>query len=464
MNRLVVVSNRVAMPGKSMSSRGGLAVALVSALQHNGGIWYGWSGEVKQSSSKLPELKVHENVTYATIPIEKKAYRDYYIGYANSSLWPLFHCQLHEFGYDREWLKGYLKINRRFAEKLLNMLEPGDIIWVHDYHFIPLCEFLREHDIDLPMGFFLHIPFPPFDILRAIPSYEMLLRQLCKYDLIGFQTQGDLDNFVECVLALQPGRSRNKYLKGNILNVWECQVKLGVYPIGIDVNEVVKMAERGRKSADTKRLISRLIDHRDLIIGIDRLDYSKGLEERLIAYERLLKNYPSYRGKVEYLQIAAPSRTDIPEYAEVRRELNYLAGEINSRFSEYDWVPLHYLNKAFSRATIMGFLSISRIGLVTPVKDGMNLVAKEFVAAQDPDDPGVLILSRFAGAACEMKDALIVNPYDIDDIVEALASALSMSLKDRKQNWQKLMKILRGNDVFNWTDAFISDLKEFRTS
>ena len=428
MSRLVVVSNRVAKPGKDRAAQGGLAVALVSALEQEGGIWYGWSGEIKQSSSKLPAIKVHDKVTYATIPFEKKAYREYYIGYSNRSLWPLFHCQLSEFEYNREWLTEYLKVNGRFAEKLLPMLEPDDIIWVHDYHFIPLCRYLRDLDVDLPIGFFLHIPFPPYDILRAIPDYEMLLRHLCDYDLVGFQTQGDLDNFVECVLALQPGRSRTKYWKGNVLNVWGSQVKLGVYPIGIDVTEVVKMAERGRKSADTRRLVSRLVDHRDLIIGIDRLDYSKGLEERMIAYERLLKTYPSYRGKVEYLQIAALSRTDIPEYAEVRRELNYLAGEINSRYSEYDWVPLHYLNKAFPRSTIMGFLSISRVGLVTPVKDGMNLVAKEFVASQDPDDPGVLILSSLAGAACEMTDALIVNPYDIDDIVEALASALSMSL------------------------------------
>jgi trehalose 6-phosphate synthase len=452
------------MPGKDKSAQGGLAVALVSALEQCGGVWYGWSGEIKQSSDKLPALKVQDNVTFATIPIERKAYREYYIGYANRSLWPLFHCQLHEFSYDREWLTGYLKVNSRFADKLVPMLEPDDIIWVHDYHFIPLCKYLHDHDVDLPVGFFLHIPFPPYEILRAIPDHEMLLRQLCEYDLIGFQTERDMDNFVECVLSLQPGRSRSKYRKGNVLNVWGNQVRLGAYPIGIDVNEVGKMAERGRKSSDNRRLISRLVDHRDLIIGIDRLDYSKGLEERLIAYERLLQNYPAFRGKVEYLQIAAPSRTDIPEYAEVRRELNYLAGEINSRFTEYDWVPLHYLNKAFPRATVMGFLSISRVGLVTPVKDGMNLVAKEFVAAQDPDDPGVLILSSLAGAACEMTDALIVNPYDIDDIVEALASALSMSLEERKEIWHNLMKILKGNDVFNWTDTFISDLKESRTA
>jgi trehalose 6-phosphate synthase len=359
-------------------------------------------------------------------------------------------------------MAGYIRTNSRFAEKLVPMLEPDDIIWVHDYHFIPLCKLLRDQDVDLPIGFFLHIPFPPFDILRAIPDHEILLRQLCQYDLVGFQTQTDLENFVASVLALQPGKAKGKYRKGNVLNVWNHDLKVGVYPIGIDVNEVVKMAERGRKSADNKRLISRLVDSRDLIIGIDRLDYSKGLEERLIAYERLLKDYPAYRSKVEYLQIAAPSRTDIPEYAQVRRELNYLAGEINSRFSEYDWVPLHYLNKSFARTIVMGFLSISRVGLVTPVKDGMNLVAKEFVAAQDPEDPGVLILSSLAGAACELTDALIVNPYDIDDIVGALATALSMPLDRRKEIWHNLMKVLKGNDVFNWADTFITDLKESR--
>lgn len=461
MTRLVIISNRVAMPGKNKSAQGGLAVALVSALERSGGIWYGWSGEISSVPGKKPKIEQRENVCYATIPLTKKGYNEYYAGYANSSLWPLFHCQLHEFSYNREWLEGYMRVNRMYARRLLPLLEKGDVIWVHDYHFIPLAQRLREADIDLPIGFFLHIPFPPYDVLRALPDHIELLKQLCEYDLVGFQTTADLENFVECVVAAQETKiARSKLKKGNVLQVWGNKLRVGVFPIGIDVNEVVHMAERGSKSKETKRLISRLIDHRDLIIGVDRLDYSKGLEERLIAYERLLKNYPSNRGRVEYLQIAAPSRIDVPHYAEVRRQLNYKAGEINSRYSEYDWVPLHYLNKAFSRATIMGFLSIARVGLVTPVKDGMNLVAKEFVAAQNPEDPGVLILSSMAGAANELTDALIVNPYDTDAIVDALELALSMPLEQRLKRWKNMMKVLSRNDVFHWADTFIAALKQ----
>ncbi|NNE37076.1 MAG: trehalose-6-phosphate synthase [Gammaproteobacteria bacterium] len=461
MSRLIVVSNRVALPGKDKTAQGGLAVAMMSALEHFGGIWYGWSGELTNSPGKRPQIIKRDKVSFATISLTRKGYKEYYAGYANSSLWPLFHCQLHEFKYDRKWYEGYLKVNRMFARRLLPLLKDDDIIWVHDYHFIPLCESLREAGTNSQIGFFLHIPFPPYDVLRALPDHEEILKQLCQYDLVGFQTELDLENFVECVVAVQDKKTaRSKIKKRNTLNVWDKKLRVGAFPIGIDVKEVAKMAETGRKSSQNKRLLSRLVDGRGLIIGVDRLDYSKGLTERLFAFERLLKNYPSNRGKVEYLQVAAPSRIDVPEYAEVRRELNYIAGEINSRFSEYDWIPLHYINKSFSRAVILGFLSVARVGLVTPIKDGMNLVAKEFIASQDPENPGVLILSSMAGAKNELTDALIVNPYDIDAIANSLEAALSMPLKHRVEIWNNMMKVLFKNDVFHWANVFINTLTE----
>ena len=450
-----MVSNRVALPRRDQAAQGGLAVALVSALEKFGGIWFGWDGKITPHPGKNPTRQKTGNVTYATLPLSKRGYQEYYMGYANSSLWPLFHCQLQAYEYQRQWREGYYRVNRMFARKLLPLLHRKDVIWIHDYHLIPLASELRNAGVKSPLGFFLHIPFPPFEVLEALPGYQDLLRHLCDYDLIGFQTESDRRAFLDCVENVYRGRFHKRR---NVLSVLDRELRVQVFPIGIQVDEVVRMAERGRKSSQNKRLQARLLDHRDLIIGIDRLDYSKGLPERFLSFERLLERYPANRGNVEYLQIAAPSRTDVPQYGEIRRRLNTLAGQINGKYAEYDWIPLHYLNKAFSRATIMGFLSISRVGLITPLKDGMNLVAKEFAAAQDPADPGVLVLSSLAGAANELTDALIVNPYDIDAVAEALQRALSMPLKERTARWRGMMHALQKNDVFTWADAFISGL------
>jgi trehalose 6-phosphate synthase len=454
LTRLVVVSNRVATPGRQQVAQGGLAVALVAALQREGGVWFGWSGKVTRYPGKHPSLQEDGNITFATIPLSKRAYNEYYMGYANSSLWPLFHIRPAAFEYQRLWLEGYQRVNRHFARKLLPLLRGDEIIWVHDYHFIPLGAELRNAGLDQPLGYFLHIPFPPYQVLRMLPDFEFLLKSLCQYDLVGFQTEADRHAFIDSVMQ-SDGRAR---LEGGDIIAWDRKVRTGTFPIGIDVDEVVALAERGRRSTQTRRLQSRLLDHRDLIIGIDRLDYSKGLPERFRAFQRLLERYPSNCGNVEYLQIAAPSRIDVRQYREIREELNSLSGQINGKYAEYDWIPLHYLNKAFARATIMGFLSISRVGLVTPLRDGMNLVAKEFAAAQDPEDPGVLVLSKFAGAANELGDALIVNPYDLDEVAEALSTALAMPLRERSERWHAMVTVLRRNNVFRWAESFIDSL------
>ena len=450
----MVVSNRVATPGRKQAAQGGLAVALVAALQKEGGVWYGWNGKVTGYPGKQPSLHQDGNISFATLPLSKRAYNEYYMGYANSSLWPLFHIQPHAFEYHRQWLDGYQRVNRHFARKLLPLLEGDELIWVHDYHFIPLAAELRNAGVQQPLGFFLHIPFPPYQVLRTLPDYEFLLKSLCQYDLAGFQTESDRHAFIDSVMQTED--QARQY--GDCLYAWGRKLRTRSFPIGIHVDEVVAMAERGRRSTQTRRLQSRLLDHRDLIIGINRLDYSKGLPQRFRAFERLLERYPSNRGNVEFLQIAAPSRTDVPQYQDIQEELNSLSGQINGKYAEYDWIPLHYLNKAFARATIMGFLSISRVGLVTPLRDGMNLVAKEFAAAQDPEDPGVLILSAFAGAAHELQDALIVNPYDIDEVAEALSTALAMSLRERSERWDAMLAVLKSNDVFHWTNSFLDCL------
>jgi len=458
LKRLVVVSNRVAASGRKQAVQGGLAVALVAALESSGGVWFGWNGKVTHYPGKRPTLQQEGNITFATLPLSKRGYNEYYMGYANSSLWPLFHMQLQVFEYDRLWAEGYQRVNRHFARKLLPLLKGDEIIWVHDYHLIPLAGELRRAGVDQPIGFFLHRPFPPFDVLRVLPDYEYMLGFLCEYDLLGFQTDADQHAFINSVSHVCPDARVGK----DSLFAWGKTIHTETFPIGIQVNEVVAMAERGRRSTQTKRLQSRLLNHRDLIIGVERLDYSKGLPERFRAFRRLLERYPDNRGNVEYLQIAAPSRTDVPQYREMQQELNSLAGQINAQYAEYDWIPLHYLNKAFARATIMGFLSISRVGLVTPLRDGMNLVAKEFAASQDPQDPGVLVLSGLAGAARELTEALIVNPYDIDEVAEALSIALTMSLKERSERWHAMMEVLKKNDVFNWAEAFIKCLHRAR--
>jgi trehalose 6-phosphate synthase len=454
LNRLVVISNRVSLPKRDQSAQGGLAVAMESALKEYNGVWFGWNGRTTETVPRQPTIKKQDNVTFASLSLSKKDYNEYYRGYSNSVLWPLFHTLLHEINFKREYLDGYRRVNRMFARKLLRLLKPNDIIWIHDYHLIPLANELRKAGINQPIGFFLHIPFPPFGVFRALPDYEPLLKNLCEYDLLGFQTKDDKQSFLNCLGNACPTMTH----KQGRVSAWNRNLRIEAFPIGISVEEVVKMAAHGRNSVQNKRLKAAMLGTRQLIIGVERLDYSKGLIQRFRSFERLLERYPANRGEIEFLQIAAPSRTDVPQYQEIRSELYGLAGKINGRFSEYDWTPLHYLNKAFTRATLMGFLSISRVGLVTPLRDGMNLVAKEFIAAQDPNDPGVLVLSCLTGAAYEMEDALIVNPYDIDEVAEALEAGLTMPLKERTRRWQRMMDILKGNNINKWAKTYLDTL------
>ena len=455
MTRLVVISNRVARPQGSGGSQGGLAVALMSALDAYGGIWLGWDGKKAGAAPRRPRLQEHGNITFATLPLTHKDYHEYYRGYSNSVLWPLLHYQLSNLSYEREFETGYRRVNRRFAHAVLPLLRSQDIIWVNDYHFIPLGRELRTAGVTQPIGFFLHTPFPTIDVLRALPGYEDLLRSMLAYNLVGLQTQQDKLAFIDAVKDMTPDLKRTK----DVLAVGKHRVRTCAYPVGVDVEEVVAMATKGRASKQNKQLAASMIDRRSLVIGVDRLDYSKGLPQRFRAFERLLARYPANWGRVEYLQIAAPSRSDVPEYAAIRRQIDAIAGQVNARFGDYYWTPLRYLNKGFARATILGFLSISRVGLVTPLRDGMNLVAKEFIAAQPAEDPGVLVLSCMAGAAVELREALLVNPYDIDSVADAIQAGLCMSLRERKRRWRLMMEVLRDNNIQRWFMSFLRSLE-----
>jgi len=454
LSRLVVVSNRVASPRKrGTGGEGGLAVAIRAALNRSGGIWFGWSGEIAERPAGRPEMLTAGKVQFATIDLTRRDYAEYYHGFANRTLWPLCHYRLDLTELSRRNVTGYQRVNGLFASLLHPLLNDDDLIWVHDYHLIPMAEHLHEHGCDQRMGFFLHIPWPPLQILLALPNHRSIVRALSAYDLVGFQTEIDLRHFQDYVIHEAGGM-----VDGDAVEVFGRRLRAGAFPIGIDTAGDARQAAKAAAGRQTRRLVESL-HGRQLVIGVDRLDYSKGIDRRFEAYERLLETYPENRGRVTLLQIAPPSRTDVPEYAEIRRDLEYRAGHVNGRFAEFDWVPVRYLNKGFGRRVLLGFLRAAQVGLVTPLRDGMNLVAKEFLAAQDPDDPGILVLSRFAGAARELDQALRVNPYDIEEVAEALQRALTMPLAERRRRWRALMDHLEAHDVAAWREGFLAALR-----
>jgi trehalose 6-phosphate synthase len=452
-HRLVVVSNRVTTSALARPDSGGLAVAIRAALQHNGGIWFGWNGEVIPEGNGEPEIVTDGPLTFATLDLAQKDYEEYYIGYANRALWPLFHYRSSLVQFSRRNLSGYLRVNRMFARVLAPMLSPHDLVWVHDYHLIPLGEELRKLDRTEPIGFFLHTPFPAAELLRVLPNHRELMRSLCAYDLVGFQTQSDLDGFRDYLLRWAGGEE----LERGVLRAFGRLVRAQVFPIGIDVATVSRHAADADGSRHMRRLRQSLSD-RALMIGVDRLDYSKGLIARFHAYSHLLETHRETRGRTVLIQIAPPSRSEVPEYQEIRKALAALAGQINSRYGEFDWTPLRYINKSFSHPILTGFFRASRIALVTPLRDGMNLVAKEYIASQPPDDPGVLVLSCFAGAARELGEAVIVNPFDIEGMAEAILQGLDMPLGERKERWTAMMRVLERNDITAWRENFVRAL------
>jgi len=451
--RLVVVSNRVGPIAPGKISQGGLAVALLGALERNGGLWFGFSGSVSEQPSEMPTLENAGNITCATLDLTRRDFEEYYVGYANQVLWPLFHYRPSLVGFSRQDLAGYLRVNRAFARTLLPMLLPDDLLWVHDYHLIPLGEALRELGCRQPIGFFLHTPFPAAELMRLLPNHRELVAALCAYDLIGFQTASDLRGFVDCVLRWGDGED----LGGGVFRGFGRVFRAAVFPVGIDVEAIAAQAAVAENSRNMRRLRESTRD-RALLIGVDRLDYSKGLPARFAAYAHLLEHYPQTRRRTVFLQIAPPSRADVPEYREIRRTLEGASGNINGRYAEFDWTPLRYLNKSFQHRVLTGFLRAARIGLVTPFRDGMNLVAKEYLASQHPENPGVLVLSDFAGASDELGEAIIVNPYDREGVAEAIWRGLEMPLGERKERWDAMMTTLRRNDAKAWRQRFLAAL------
>jgi trehalose 6-phosphate synthase len=470
MSRLIIVSNRVAPISEGGPAAGGLAVGVYDALKETGGMWFGWSGEVMSSGQPQIQLDECGPVTFATIGLVRRDYEQYYCCFSNATLWPAFHYRADLIQYDREDLEGYWRVNAWLARQLVPLLRPDDVIWVHDYHLIPFAQALRAQGEKNRIGFFLHIPFPASQVLMAVPAHRLLVEALCAYDLLGFQTAPDLRAFCDYVVHEAHGEVEPAAPNVNVVNaVRETKGPsvvrafgrtfcAGAYPIGIYPDEIAQLAQAGTTGKHV-RTMKAVLRGRKLIMSVDRLDYSKGLVERFRAFERLLDQVPAYRNAISFVQIAPPTRADMHAYQSIRLQLESEAGRINGRFAEIDWTPVLYIHRQYERQVLAALFRESQAGYVTPLRDGMNLVAKEYVAAQDPDDPGVLVLSCFAGAAQELSGALIVNPIDIDDMANALGTALAMPLEERRARHREMMAQLRENTVSVWRDNFLRDLK-----
>jgi trehalose 6-phosphate synthase len=455
---VVVVSNRVARAKPDEPLAGGLAAALLPMVRDSGAIWVGSSGVTGDAAQTRDFAKIEAlgKGALATVDMPARHYRGYYEGFANSALWPALHSRPDLIRVAEDDYTSYREINAFMARALLRFNSPEAAFWIQDYHFLTLGAELRRLEVNRPIGFFLHTPWADRRAFAAVPHHAELAEAMLAYDLIGFQTVEDRRNFedyLQSELALS-------IVDGTVASQWGL-TQLATFPIGIDVDEFSARAAKAVNRPEVKRLRDSLQGTK-LVLGVDRLDYSKGIANRMRAFDRMLDLEPALKREVSLLQVAVPSRGNIKAYRELKTELAALVGEINGRQSEVDWTPIRYLNKAFSQLMLAGFYRVAAVGLVTPLNDGMNLVAKEYVAAQNPFDPGVLVLSSFAGAAKELDAALIVNPHDIDGIARHIAIGLTMSVDERRERWQSMVRKLKAASVQNWFADFLHTLADVR--
>lgn len=455
MNRVVVVSNRVVSPDDKFPITGGLAVAVVDALKKEKSLWIGWNGKISNNNQQS-DTNTDRNGAISTMtwPLTRHDYDGFYRGFSNEVIWPVFHDRIDRMRFDQHDYSAYLYVNQLFARHLAECVEHDDIIWVHDYHFIHLARYCRAAGIRNRIGFFLHIPFPCPALLKSIPVHAELIEALMYYQLLGFQTKPDLQAFRGCLQALSPQCSEQAKAATP-----RRQPKMGVYPIGIDCDRTLRQVshrsalQSGQPSLSATRKIKTLI-------SVDRLDYTKGLVERLTGYDTFLERCPSWRGQVVLRQISPLSRGDVMGYQETREAVDRLVGQVNGRWSTAKWSPIHYTNSSIDHSQLLNQMRSADIGLVTSLRDGMNLVAKEYVMVQPMQNPGVLILSEFAGAALELASgALLISPYDAHSIARAIERALSMGLEERRQRHQAMLQVLKRNDLAAWKTRFLGDLR-----
>jgi trehalose 6-phosphate synthase len=456
---VIVVSNRVALAKSDEPVAGGLAAALIPMVKNSGAIWVGSSGETTdaaQSKDAFAKIESLGKGALATVDMPAKHYTRFYEGFSNSALWPALHSRPDLIQVCAEDYESYREVNAFMARSLFRFTGPDTVFWIQDYHFLTLGAEMRRLQIGQPIGFFLHTPWPARRSMAAVPHHRDLVHAMLCYDLIGFQTDEDRQNFEE-YLQYEVGLS---VVDGSVTSP-RGTTHLATFPIGIDVGEFSDRATRASSRPDVARLRGSL-NGAKLVLGVDRLDYSKGLSNRVRAFDRMLDMQPDLKRTVSMLQVAAPTRGNIRAYRDLKAELECLIGEVNGRHGEVDWIPIRYLNKSFSQLTLAGFYRAADVALVTPLQDGMNLVAKEYVAAQNPFDPGVLVLSSFAGAAKELDEALLVNPHDIDGMARQITTALAMSLEERRERWHSMIAKLRTSSVQVWFGDFLQALGHTR--
>jgi trehalose 6-phosphate synthase len=453
---LVVVSNRVARGKANEPMTGGLAAALLPVVEKSGAIWVGSSGRVRDGANKEPfaEIEALGAGALAMLDLPAAHYGGYYEGFANSALWPALHSRADLIRASQDDYLSYREVNAFMARALLRFRKPDAAFWIQDYHFLALGAELRDLGVTQPVGFFLHTPWPTRAIMGGVPHHRELIEAMLAYDLIGFQTQDDCENFLgylssELGLEVENGAVTSRYGTSRI----------AVFPIGIDPEKFAVQAAKAVSHPDVSRL-RRSLNGEKLAIGVDRLDYSKGLINRVNAFDRMWALQPSLQRTVSLLQIATPSRGAIEAYGTLQSELAKLISDVNGRHGEVDWTPIRYLNKGFSQTVLAGLYRTAQVGVVTPLNDGMNLVAKEYVAAQHPADPGVLVLSKYAGAANELETALLVNPHDIDGMARTIALALSMPLTERRTRWEAMMAKLHAGTIQQWFADFVDALQQ----
>ena len=446
MSRLVIFSNRVPADGPPS---GGLVVALQSTMETRGGLWIG----TEPGDEEPPETLVPgpgDSFDRLTMPLSRAEHEDYYLGYANSVLWPMLHGRVDLLDVSSGQRAAYEAVNRRLARLAQPHLRTTDVLWIHDYHLIPLAAALRELGVTNPIGFFLHTPFPDAGSVQALSHSDSFLRWFAAYDLVGLQTSRDVARFLDTFR----NAGAAQLISGRCIRWRDEMIRVGSFPIGIDAEGFRDMAEEAIRTQTPP-----LSQHR-LMIGVDRLDYTKGIPNRLRGFQAYLRDHPADEDRIAFVQIAPPTREDVGAYMDVRRELEQLSGEVNGEFSDIGYVPVQYIHRAVPRSAIAGLLRRADIALVTPLNDGMNLVAKEFVAAQAPGDPGVLVLSKFAGAAEQLEGgAVLINPHDPASVADGIQKAAKMPLQERRRRHEQMYDILRHSNGDWWADSYLRALE-----
>jgi trehalose 6-phosphate synthase len=461
---LLVVSNRLpdfrdveVDVGERKRNVGGLVSALEPALRARGGMWLGWSGRTVPDADRLESGVVDDAgaVQLAWLDYKESWYRRYYAGFCNGTLWPLFHSFPSRVTFSDEGWASYLEVHDALADAATGLVAPGATLWAHDYHLLLFARAMRQRGHTGPLGHFLHIPFPSLDIFAMLPWATEVLDALLDFDLLGFQTPQHVANFLACTAGLLPAK-----VGGDVVQHRGRTTQVAAMPIGILPDTFQEPPEPA--IAQEISALMRSLGESRLVLGVDRLDYTKGIPERLVAFGRLLEMFPEWRGKVSLVQVSVPSRADVPLYAEQRASIEAIVGRINGEYGEAAWVPIRYLYRSYSRAQLAELYRAASVGYVTPLRDGMNLVAKEFVAAQDPASPGALLLSQFAGAAVEMRDAILTNPYHADGMARDLDRALRMDLAERTARHARLLASVQRTTAATWAEGFLDALRAAR--